>query len=83
MDKELNRLSEMALALAKGDGFDSVSLYCDWDGFIVFKASRQHKSDLSDLPEHLPLILIKDSKVRWANPNESSNITIFYEQPPR
>lgn len=76
MEKELNRLSELALALAKSRGFESVSLYVNshWNGYAVFEANPLPMAFV-----RLPLILTKDDKARWANADEATDITILYQ----
>lgn len=76
MEKELNRLSELALALAKSRGFESVSLYVNshWNGYVVFEAKP-----LSTPLANYPLILVKNEDVRWANDIEADSIVILYQ----
>jgi hypothetical protein len=77
----MNKLSELALDLAKSKGFEGVSTYRVWNGFIVFEAGKHYKSDLSDIPKYLPFIIvsIKDNKARWASEEEASRITIYFQ----
>ncbi|MDR0427828.1 MAG: hypothetical protein LBH12_04405 [Dysgonamonadaceae bacterium] len=75
---KLKRFSESALELAKENGFSDVMQYTSWNDYIVFQAINQRKSDVSDLPEHLPLILVKKSEIRWANADEADEITILF-----
>lgn len=76
MEKELNRLSELALALAKSRGFEGVSLYVNshWGGYLVFEANPLPMAFV-----RLPLILAKDDKARWASADEAIDITILYQ----
>jgi len=85
MKNKLDKLSELALSLAKSKGYMGVSVYRDWDGYLVFEANKDYKSDMSDFPEYWPYILAntKSNEMRWATPAESNKITIHYEQPPR
>lgn len=60
----------LALQLAKSEGFMSVEFLREWQGYDLFVATSTEPA-FTGLPDY---ILADSSSAHWANPNETESI---------
>lgn len=60
----------LALKLAKSEGFTSVEFLKEWQGYDLFIASSTETA-FTGLPDY---ILVDANNARWANPEEAESI---------
>lgn len=60
----------LALKLAKSEGFSAVEFLREWQGYDLFVASSE-ETTFTGYPDY---ILVNASEAHWANPDEADSI---------